>query len=109
MVRDVIKNGRAIEEVIINGPYNIDFISGGNGFLAVYLAGIVANTNKRFATKIAIGDNYFDSTKKVLFVSLDIGSDEYYNENRFQVFLLKKVHLILELKTLTLKLITLIF
>ena len=32
-LKDVIKNGRAIEEVIINGPYNIDFISGGNGFL----------------------------------------------------------------------------
>lgn len=32
-LKDVIKHGRAIEEVIINGPYNIDFISGGNGFL----------------------------------------------------------------------------
>ncbi len=32
-LKDVIKNGRAIEEVVINGPYNIDFISGGNGFL----------------------------------------------------------------------------
>jgi flagellar biosynthesis protein FlhG len=32
-LKDVIKNGRAIEEVIINGPHNIDFISGGNGFL----------------------------------------------------------------------------
>ena len=49
-----------------------------------FKTGIVANTNKRFATKIAIGDNYFNSTKKILFVSLDIGSDEYYNENRFQ-------------------------
>lgn len=32
-LKDVIKHGRAIEDVIINGPYNIDFISGGNGFL----------------------------------------------------------------------------
>lgn len=32
-LKDVIKNGRSIEEVVINGPYNIDFISGGNGFL----------------------------------------------------------------------------
>lgn len=32
-LKDVIKHGRAIEDVIIEGPYNIDFISGGNGFL----------------------------------------------------------------------------
>lgn len=32
-LKDVIKNGRDIEDVIINGPYNLDFISGGNGFL----------------------------------------------------------------------------
>lgn len=32
-LKDVIKYGKAIEDVIINGPYNIDFISGGNGFL----------------------------------------------------------------------------
>ncbi len=32
-LRDVIKIGKAIEDVIINGPFNIDFISGGNGFL----------------------------------------------------------------------------
>ena len=32
-LKDVIKHGKDIEEVIINGPYNLDFISGGNGFL----------------------------------------------------------------------------
>lgn len=32
-LRDVIKEGKSLEEVIINGPFNIDFISGGNGFL----------------------------------------------------------------------------
>lgn len=32
-MRDVIKEGKSIEEIIINGPFNIDFISGGNGFL----------------------------------------------------------------------------
>ena len=48
--------------------------------------GIVANTNKRFATKVAIGDKYFAAKKKVLFVSLDIGKDEYYHENRFQSY-----------------------
>lgn len=48
--------------------------------------GLVLNTNKRFATKIAIGDNYFQASKKTLFVSLDIGKDEYFNENRFQSY-----------------------
>ena len=32
-LKDVIKHGRDIEDVIINGPFNLDFISGGNGFL----------------------------------------------------------------------------
>lgn len=32
-LKDVIKHGKDIENVIINGPYNLDFISGGNGFL----------------------------------------------------------------------------
>ena len=32
-LKDVIKHGKDIEDVIINGPYNLDFISGGNGFL----------------------------------------------------------------------------
>lgn len=32
-LRDVIKLRKDIEDVIINGPFNIDFISGGNGFL----------------------------------------------------------------------------
>jgi len=46
--------------------------------------GVIKDTHKRFATKIAIGDNYFNAKKKVLFVSLDIGKDEYFSENRFQ-------------------------
>ncbi len=32
-LKDVVKNGKDIEDIVINGPYNIDFISGGNGFL----------------------------------------------------------------------------
>lgn len=32
-LRDVIKLRKDIEDVIISGPFNIDFISGGNGFL----------------------------------------------------------------------------
>lgn len=32
-LKDVIKHGKDTEDVIINGPYNLDFISGGNGFL----------------------------------------------------------------------------
>lgn len=46
--------------------------------------GIVKNSNKRFATKIAIGDNYKSSQTKLLFVSLDMGKDECFEENRFQ-------------------------
>lgn len=51
--------------------------------------GIVNNTNKRFATKIAIGENYINAKKKILFVSLDIGRDEMLvdkNEDTFQDF-----------------------
>ena len=32
-LKDVVKNGKDIEDIVINGPYNIDFISSGNGFL----------------------------------------------------------------------------
>ncbi|MGM0507850.1 MAG: MinD/ParA family protein [Fusobacteriota bacterium] len=32
-LKDLIKRNKNIEDVIINAPYNIDFISGGNGFL----------------------------------------------------------------------------
>lgn len=32
-LRDLIKNNREVNDIIINGPYKIDFISGGNGFL----------------------------------------------------------------------------
>jgi hypothetical protein len=47
-------------------------------------SGIVQGTNRRFATKIAIGDNYKSSQTKLLFVSLDMGKDECFKENRFQ-------------------------
>src|SRR5690606_34800752 len=47
-------------------------------------SGIVQGTNRRFATKIAIGDNYSSSQIKLLFISLDMGEDEYFKENRFQ-------------------------
>ncbi|BDU50125.1 MinD/ParA family protein [Haliovirga abyssi] len=32
-IRDLIKNNKDIKEVITKGPFNLDFISGGNGFL----------------------------------------------------------------------------
>lgn len=50
------------------------------------ISGVVANLNKRFATKIAIGDNYLKSDRKLLFISLDIGIDEFHNENKFQSY-----------------------
>ncbi|OQY10766.1 MAG: hypothetical protein B6I28_00200 [Fusobacteriia bacterium 4572_132] len=34
-MKDLIKNNKSIEEIIIKGPYKIDFISGGNGFLEI--------------------------------------------------------------------------
>jgi len=51
--------------------------------------GIVKGKEKRFATKIAIGDNYQIAKRKILFVSLDIGKDENLidkNLNTFQDF-----------------------
>ncbi len=52
--------------------------------------GIVkSNPYKRFATKVAIGENYLNSEKKILFVSLDMGRDENlvdFNKNTFQDF-----------------------
>jgi hypothetical protein len=49
--------------------------------------GIVkSKPNLRFATKIAIGDNYLNSEKKILFVSFDIGKDEYFVDNTYQNF-----------------------
>lgn len=48
------------------------------------ISGIVNGTNKRFATKVGIGENYFSAKKKILFISLDIGKDEYFSENRYQ-------------------------
>jgi hypothetical protein len=51
--------------------------------------GKVYNTKKRFATKIAIGENYQNCKKKILFVSFDIGRDEKFvdkGEDTFQDF-----------------------
>lgn len=49
--------------------------------------GIVKSVpEKRFATKIAIGENYINSDNRILFVSLDMGKDEYYSQNTFQDF-----------------------
>lgn len=47
-------------------------------------SGIVKDRDKRFATKIAIGNNYKSSQTKLLFVSLDMGKDECFEENCFQ-------------------------
>lgn len=44
------------------------------------ITGIVNDSNKRFATKPAIGDNYLNSKKKILIVSLDVGRDELFVE-----------------------------
>lgn len=32
-IKDLIKNNKEIDDILIKGPFNIDFISGGNGFL----------------------------------------------------------------------------
>jgi hypothetical protein len=51
--------------------------------------GKTPNNEKRFATKIAIGENYKHSKKKILFVSFDIGKDERFvesGEDTFQDF-----------------------
>lgn len=48
--------------------------------------GLKKDTNKRFASKLAIGENYSRAEKKLLFVSLDIGKDELYEQNTFQDF-----------------------
>lgn len=50
------------------------------------ITGILKNTNKRFATKVAIGKNYPISKKRILFISLDIGADENSENNTFQDF-----------------------
>ncbi len=47
--------------------------------------GILADQNKRFATKIAVGDNYLSCKRKILFVSLDIGKDEKFVDSGFKI------------------------
>jgi hypothetical protein len=49
-------------------------------------SGLLEGKNKRFATMPYIGSNYLNAKKKILFVGLDIGQDEFYEENRFQTF-----------------------
>ena len=46
--------------------------------------GKVGDTNKRFATFPYIGSNYETAKKKILIVGLDIGKDEYKEDNIFQ-------------------------
>lgn len=48
--------------------------------------GILINSNKRFATKAGIGNNYEKSQKKILFVSLDIGRDELFVQKGINSF-----------------------
>lgn len=48
--------------------------------------GIKSGTNKRFAAKIAIGENYYGCKKKILFVSFDIGRDEKFVETGINTF-----------------------
>jgi UDP-N-acetyl-D-mannosaminuronic acid transferase (WecB/TagA/CpsF family) len=40
--------------------------------------GIIEGTTHRFATKMAVGENYENAKSKILFISLDIGKDERY-------------------------------
>lgn len=51
-------------------------------------SGVVNNIekNRRFATKIAIGENYLNAKMKILFVSLDIGKDENFVEKKENIF-----------------------
>ena len=48
--------------------------------------GRTINNEKRFATKIAIGENYQLSKKKILFVSFDIGKDEKFVDTGVDTF-----------------------
>ena len=42
------------------------------------------NPSLRFATMPYIGSNYFSAKKKILFIGMDIGEDEYNKANRYQ-------------------------
>ena len=48
--------------------------------------GIILNSNKRFATKAGIGNNYEKAPKKILFISLDIGRDELFVDKGINSF-----------------------
>ena len=46
--------------------------------------GIIEGTTHRFATKMAVGENYENAKSKILFISLDIGKDELFAQNTYQ-------------------------
>lgn len=48
--------------------------------------GLVGNQSKRFATMPYVGDQYEHANKKILFVGMDIGKDEYQTKNTYQDF-----------------------
>jgi len=50
------------------------------------VTGLVDGKNVRFATMPYVGSNYSEAKKKILFVGLDMGQDEYYLTNRYQTF-----------------------
>lgn len=50
------------------------------------ITGKTPDGKKRFATKLAIGENYQQSKKKILFVSLDMGRDEKFVESNVDSF-----------------------
>jgi flagellar biosynthesis protein FlhG len=57
-LNDIIKNKKKIEEVIIKGPFKIDFISGGNGFLE--LAELTDIEREEILIKIQKLDEIYD-------------------------------------------------
>ncbi len=51
------------------------------------VTGIVNKSSRRFATKACIGQNYPNAKRKILFISLDMGKDEKFQENTFQDYI----------------------
>ena len=48
--------------------------------------GMLKDSHLRFATKIAIGNEYLESKEKILFVSFDIGKDEKFVDSGVESF-----------------------
>lgn len=48
--------------------------------------GLTKDSSKRFATKAAIGNNYNNAKKKILFISLDMGKDELFVEQGIDTY-----------------------